>query len=212
MGLLRAERYRQFRPTYHSSIIACNGRLCERPLVIAMVERPGQVGRSHQVFIDIIGRVPALGDGPDDQALAPGHVAGREHLGHARLLASVGLDVAHPIELDAKLFEHAVAFGPGEPHRQQNQIGGVNLLGTRYLDKLRPAVLDFRLDATVSSAFTRPFLPWNLLVMIEYSRTPPSSWADDTRNTLDHWGQGLPSARLSGGRVTISNWCTLLHS
>ena len=35
--------------------------------------------------------------------------------------------------------------------------------------------------------------------MIEYSRMPPSSWAEETRKTLDHWGQGLVGARLSGG-------------
>ena len=58
---------------------------------------------------------------------------------------------------------------------------------------------------------TRPFSPRNRRVLIEYSRMPPSSWADETRKTLDHWGQGLAGARPSGGRGTISNWWTLLQ-
>ncbi len=48
-------------------------------------------------------------------------------------------------------------------------------------------------------------------MLIEYSRTPPSSWAEDTRKTLDHCGHGLPGVRESGGRGTISNWWTLLQ-
>ena len=48
-------------------------------------------------------------------------------------------------------------------------------------------------------------------MLIEYSRMPPSSWAEETRKTFDHWGQGLVGARESGGRGTISNWWTLLQ-
>ena len=51
---------------------------------------------------------------------------------------------------------------------------------------------------TVSRAVTRPSSPRNRLVLIEYSRTPPSSWAEETRKTFDHWGQGLAGDRDVG--------------
>ena len=36
-------------------------------------------------------------------------------------------------------------------------------------------------------------------MLIEYSRMPPSSWAEETRKTLDHWGQGLVGFAAVGG-------------
>ena len=51
---------------------------------------------------------------------------------------------------------------------------------------------------TVSSAVTRPFSPRNRLVLIEYSRTPPSSWAEETRKTFDHCGQGFVGVAAVG--------------
>ena len=35
-------------------------------------------------------------------------------------------------------------------------------------------------------------------MLIEYSRTPPSSWAEETRKTFDHCGQGLSGVALVG--------------
>ena len=46
-------------------------------------------------------------------------------------------------------------------------------------------------------------------MLIAYSRTPPSSCAEETRKTLDHCGQGSSACAMSGGRGTISNWWTL---
>ena len=43
----------------------------------------------------------------------------------------------------------------------------------------------------------------------EKTRSPPSSWADEVRNMSGHSGHGVVSARSSGGRGMISNWCTL---
>src|SRR5579859_3872251 len=54
--------------------------LDERSREVAVFERLGEVGRAHQGFIDGISSVPSLGDGPDDEALAASHVAGREDL------------------------------------------------------------------------------------------------------------------------------------
>ena len=122
-----------------------------------------------------------------------------------RLRAS-DLTLPDCVELDAELFEHPISLGPDEPHRQQDEVGGVNVLCAWLFDELRPPVLDFHLDSGPSRAdLTRPFLPLNRLVMIEYLRLPPSSWADETRKTLDHCGHGLARSRLSGGRGTISN-------
>ena len=36
-------------------------------------------------------------------------------------------------------------------------------------------------------------------MLIEYSRTPPSSCAEETRKTFDHWGQGFVGVRGPGG-------------
>jgi len=55
----------------------------------------------------------------------------------------------------------------------------------------------------------RPPSPTNRRVLMAYSRIPPSSCAEETRKTFDHWGQGFVGVRLSGGRGTISNWWTL---
>ena len=35
-------------------------------------------------------------------------------------------------------------------------------------------------------------------MLIEYSRTPPSSWAEETRKTFDHWGQGFVGVAAVG--------------
>ena len=106
----------------------------------------GRSGVADQVVVDRVGGVAALGDRPDDQALAAGHVAGGEDLLDARPLVRVGLDVAHRVELDAELLEHPLALGADEAHRQQDEVGGVHGLGPGDLDELGAAVLDLHLD------------------------------------------------------------------
>ena len=58
------------------------------------------------------------------------------------------------------------------------------------------------------SFWTRPFVPENRVVEIEYSRMPPSSCAAEVRRMIGHCGHGLSGARLSGGRGSSSNWWT----
>ena len=48
----------------------------------------------------------------------------------------------------------------------------------------------------------------NAVVATAYTRSPPSSCADDVRKMLGHCGHGLSSARSAGGCGRSSNWRT----
>src|SRR5256885_11942801 len=55
----------------------------------------GQVGVTHEVTVALARRAASFVEGPDDQALAPAAVAGREHLRNAGLVFAVfSLDVS----------------------------------------------------------------------------------------------------------------------
>ena len=59
------------------------------------------------------------------------------------------------------------------------------------------------------SVVTRPSSPEKWVVLTEYSRTPPSSCAEEMRKMLGQSGHGLLSgSRSSGGRGRISNCVT----
>ena len=121
--------------------------LRKRPQVIAVVEDAGQVGAAHQVFVDSGGGMAAFGDRPDYQALAAGHVAGGEDLGHAgRLGVRVGLDIAGPVQLNAELLDQLVALGAGEAHGQQNKVGRVDFFAAWHVSKCRTAIDHFHFN------------------------------------------------------------------
>ena len=48
--------------------------------------------------------------------------------------------------------------------------------------------------------------PRNAWVEAAYTRSPPSSWAEETRNVIGYVGHGWPAGRSSGGRAMISSW------
>ena len=148
----------------------------------------------------------AFGDGPDDQALAAGHVAGGEDLGNIVRLSCVGLDVptlssstpsCSSMPLSSRGRRSPSPAGRARPDKPARSRGSRRIRAGRCSSSARPGPSRARRR--------RPFSPWNRLVMIEYSRSPPSSWADETRKMFDHCGQGLFGARSSGGRGTISN-------
>src|SRR2546423_8354756 len=55
--------------------------LPERPLIIPEIQWPGQVGAAHEPGVDAGGGMAALGDGPNDEALAACHIPGGEDAG-----------------------------------------------------------------------------------------------------------------------------------
>ena len=61
-------------------------------------------------------------------------------------LSASALTLPMRVELDAELLEHALPLGTDKSHRQQDEVGGIDLLGTGNLDELRPAVLGLHLD------------------------------------------------------------------
>ena len=65
---------------------------------------------------------PPLGDGPHDEALAPGHVAAHEHPFAIGLPVRVAGHVAPGVELEAELVHHPAAFGAEEAHGQQHEL------------------------------------------------------------------------------------------
>src|SRR6218665_2679371 len=103
----------------------------------------GQFGIPHQKPIDRMGRLPALADGPDDQRLAPAHVAGGKDLGHVGGVAAVGFGagagIATGILLHPKGVEHR-RHRADEAHGQQHQVGREGLFRAVYFDQF--AVLE----------------------------------------------------------------------
>src|SRR5574339_229386 len=82
----------------------------------------GQVGATHEVLVDEARSLAAFTDRPDDKRLPPSHVACRENARHAGHFLFVYGDIAAFVDGNAKLIEHALAFGSQETHRQQHQI------------------------------------------------------------------------------------------
>src|SRR6478609_392206 len=67
-------------------------------------------GVAGQEAVDMVRAAAAFGDRPHDEALAAAHVAGREHLRHARGERGVALHVRALVELDTELFEQSLAL------------------------------------------------------------------------------------------------------
>ena len=109
------------------------------------------------------------------------------------------------VELDPELFEHPISFRAGESHRQQDEIGRENGLCAWLFDELNSPVVRFHFDSGGLELVDPAVLAPESLGHDRVVRLPPSSWADETRKTLDHCGQGLDWSRLSGGLGTISN-------
>src|SRR5438093_11847166 len=82
----------------------------------------GQVGGAHQVFIDKFSRLASLTDRPNDQGLSASHISCGENTGNIRHFFGVRRDIAAFIDLNAKLFEHPVSFGPQKAHREMNKV------------------------------------------------------------------------------------------
>ena len=85
------------------------------------LERPVHSSRDlHQIDVALSGRSSALVDGPDDQALATPHVAGRKHSWDIRVKVAIfGFGVGAGIFFHAELFEK-LALRPAEAQREQN--------------------------------------------------------------------------------------------
>ena len=97
--------------------------------------RDRKEGVSGEKIVDLSGRLPALGDGPDHERLAAAAVAGSEDAPNRRReLSGLGLDVA------ARILGHIDAIqdlglGSEESHGQKDQLARVDLLGVgNFLD------------------------------------------------------------------------------
>ena len=118
----------------------------ERPVVrYRRATCPGRSGAgsavvAHQVAVDGGGGRPALGDGPHDQALAPGHVAAHEHVVDVGRPLLVGGHAAPGVELEAEVGDDPVRLGPEEPHGQQDQLAGQLELAAGHGVERRPPV------------------------------------------------------------------------
>src|SRR6266516_4805934 len=66
-----------------------------------------QIRPAHQELSDAAGGLPALADGPDDQALAAAHVAGGEDAGDAAHVLLVHFHFAAPVEPQPHLLDRA---------------------------------------------------------------------------------------------------------
>src|SRR3989454_9054990 len=87
-------------------------------------KRCREVRLAHQVAIDPARGGAALGNGPDDQRLAPLHIAAGENAGDARHPVGVTPDIAALGELHAELGEHPRPLGAEEAHREQDEVAG----------------------------------------------------------------------------------------
>ena len=87
-------------------------------------DRRGQVGATRQVAVDAGGGRAALGDGPDDQALAPHHVAAGEDARRrwSRTTPSTATLPAG-VELEPELGHAAVDLRADEAHGDQHEVG-----------------------------------------------------------------------------------------
>ena len=93
---------------------------------------------AHQGLVDGVGGLAALGDRPDDQGLAPRHVSGDEDFFDVRPAVAVGLDVPPVVEGDAQVIQQRPSVGAGVADRQEDQVGGVDILGPGDLDEAGP--------------------------------------------------------------------------
>ena len=119
--------------------------------------------------------------------------------GDARPLVGVGLDVAHrgrARRRAARACPCARGRRSPSPAGRGRRDRSSRCRGSRRTACGRSSV--FISTRTVSSAVTRPSSPRNRLVLIAYSRTPPSSWAEETRKTFDHCGQGFVGVAVVG--------------
>src|ERR1022692_1727442 len=73
--------------------------------ILAGLYSLGQLAGAHQVMVDVAGGVAAFGDGPDDQGLAAGHVAGGEDAGD-------GLKPGHQVRVEGE-FRAGDGLKPG---------------------------------------------------------------------------------------------------
>lgn len=78
----------------------------------------------HQELVYGTGTLAAFADGPDDQGLAASHVSGCKDFGAVGLVVvCVGGDVAALVGVYGEGVQH-LAYGGGEAHGQQDQVGG----------------------------------------------------------------------------------------
>ena len=74
--------------------------------------------------VDRRGTRPALGNGPDNQALASPHVAARVDTVDRGGPAVVASHIPLGVEVDSELVDHAFELGPAEPEHEQHEISG----------------------------------------------------------------------------------------
>src|SRR5690606_19462960 len=95
-----------------------------------------QVSTAHEVAGDRSCRLPALADGPYDEALAAAHIAGNEELVTApdAVVAVIGLEALEASACDhgqVHLPHDVTLDGPREAHGEQHEIGIERTLGAR---------------------------------------------------------------------------------
>src|SRR2546429_7238132 len=123
---------------------------------------------SHQKPIDTFGGAAAIGNRPYDQRLPASHVAGGEYCRHTRCLFFIDGDVAVGIDCHAELRQQSVGFGTEKSKREQNQLCGPFLFGSRNLSGRSGAVvsgsplhLDGANSTNVSVVIARELLAHN---------------------------------------------------
>jgi hypothetical protein len=95
---------------------------------------PRQEACTHQEFVDGAGALPAFADCPNDERLAPPHVAGGEEVGDRGVVVDrIGTDVPAGIEIDTGLLDHAGPARTEKAHRQQDEIRLQSKRGARDL-------------------------------------------------------------------------------
>ena len=102
----------------------------------------------------------------------PGHVAGVVVVAH---------QVAAGVPGQTQLPGEGLRLGTHETHRQRHQVGGQHPLANPPTSTGRPSTHS---TSMISRPVSIPFSPRKRLVEAAYTRSPPSSWADDTRNTI----------------------------
>ena len=182
----------------------------ERGLERVPGEERRQRGRPHEPAVDGRRAGAPLGDGPDDQALAPGLVPAHEDPVGAGRPVRVGRHRAPWPDLDAELVDRVAALRsrrspwPAAPARTRARTPSPappRRPGARPRSASRPCAR--------ASARTAPEpSSTNSVVVTENSRAPPSSCAEEVRRMSGHSGHGLSASRSLGGSAMISSWWT----
>src|SRR5258708_5424955 len=82
-------------------------------------------------------RFSSLRNCPHHQRLSAAHVSCGKNTWNRRHVVLGGRDVTPRVEFHTKFFDHAIAYRPGETHREQDEIGIHRKFGVRKRLKFR---------------------------------------------------------------------------